>query len=222
MIEIKNLHKYFKNHHVLKGIDLIVDHGETVAIIGPSGSGKSTLLRCINLLETPSEGEIRLDEMVIDAHHISKDVLLGARRNTAMVFQNYNLFANKTAAENIAEALITVHKMNKVIAMKVAQEMLEKVGLESKASHYPFGLSGGQQQRVAIGRALALNPKVILFDEPTSSLDPEMKGEIVRTMNALAKDGMTMLIVTHEPAVVEAIATRIVQFGPGLDVISDQ
>lgn len=215
MIEIKNLHKYFKNHHVLKGIDLTVNHGETVAIIGPSGSGKSTLLRCINLLETPSDGEIRLDELVIDAHHISKDVLLGARRNTAMVFQNYNLFANKTAVENIAEALITVRKMNKAIAMSVAQDMLEKVGLENKALHYPFGLSGGQQQRVAIGRALALNPKVILFDEPTSALDPELVQEVLQVIRNVAKEDRTMVIVTHELEFARDVADRVIFMDDG-------
>lgn len=215
MIEIKNLHKYFKNHHVLKGIDLTVDYGETVAVIGPSGSGKSTLLRCINLLETPTEGKIRLDDLVIDAHHISKDVLLATRRNTAMVFQNYNLFANKTAAENIAEALITVHKMNKIIAMRVAQEMLKKVGLENKACHYPFGLSGGQQQRVAIGRALALNPKVILFDEPTSALDPELVQEVLQVIRNVAKEDRTMVIVTHELEFARDVANRVIFMDDG-------
>jgi putative amino-acid transport system ATP-binding protein len=215
MIEIRNLHKYFKNHHVLKGIDLIVNQGETVAVIGPSGSGKSTLLRCINLLETPSEGEIRLDDLVIDAYRITKDVLLSARRNTAMVFQNYNLFANKTAAENIAEALITVRRMNKTVAMNVAQEMLSKVGLKNKADFYPFGLSGGQQQRVAIGRALALNPKVILFDEPTSALDPELVQEVLQVIRNVAKEHVTMVIVTHELEFAREVADRVVFMDDG-------
>lgn len=215
MIEISNLHKHFKNHHVLKGIDLTVEHGERVAVIGPSGSGKSTLLRCINLLETPTDGQIKLDDLVIDAHHITKEVLLGARRNTAMVFQNYNLFANKTAAENIAEALITVRKMNRAIALNLAKEILAKVGMENKASHYPSGLSGGQQQRVAIGRALALNPKVILFDEPTSALDPELVQEVLQVIRNVAKEQVTMIIVTHELEFARDVADKIVFMDDG-------
>ncbi|MBR0597496.1 amino acid ABC transporter ATP-binding protein [Sinanaerobacter chloroacetimidivorans] len=218
MIEIKNLHKHFKKNHVLKGIDLSVKEGETVAIIGPSGSGKSTLLRCINLLETPSDGILKLDDLVIDAHHITKEKLLAARRNTAMVFQNYNLFANKTAIENIAEALITVKKMNKKGAMKIAEEFLGKVGLENRAHHYPYGLSGGQQQRVAIARALALNPKVILFDEPTSALDPELVQEVLQVIRNVAKEKVTMIIVTHELEFAKDVAHKIVFMDEGLIV----
>lgn len=215
MIEITNLHKYFKTHHVLKGIDLTIDPGETVAVIGPSGSGKSTLLRCINLLESPSEGEIKLDDLTIDAHHITKEVLLSARRNTAMVFQNYNLFANKTAAENIAEALIMVRKMNKMIAINTAKEILARVGMENKADHYPSGLSGGQQQRVAIGRALALNPKVILFDEPTSALDPELVQEVLQVIRNVAKEHVTMVIVTHELEFARDVADKVIFMDDG-------
>ncbi len=215
MIEIKNLHKYFENHHVLKGLDLTVSQGETVAVIGPSGSGKSTLLRCMNLLEIPSTGELRLDEIHINARHISKTDLLSIRKNTAMVFQNYNLFANKTAAENIAEALITVRKMNKRIAMDIAQQMLKKVGLENKADHYPSGLSGGQQQRVAIGRALVLNPRVVLFDEPTSALDPELVQEVLQVIRNAAQEHVTMVIVTHELDFARDVADRIIFMDDG-------
>ena len=215
MIKIKNLHKYFKKNHVLRGIDLSIDKGETVAIIGPSGSGKSTLLRCINLLEMPSDGEIKLDNLVIDAHHITKDTLLAARRSTGMVFQNYNLFANKIAIENISEALITVRKLNKAGALKVAVGLLEKVGLEDKADHYPYGLSGGQQQRVAIARALALNPKVILFDEPTSALDPELVQEVLQVIRNVAKEHVTMIIVTHELEFARDVADKIVFIDDG-------
>jgi len=218
MIEIKNLHKHFKKNHVLKGIDLSVNKGETVAVIGPSGSGKSTLLRCINLLETPSDGEIKIDNLIIDAHHITKNTLLNARRSTAMVFQNYNLFGNKTAIENIAEALITVHKLNKAEAFNTAKELLKKVGLENRANHYPFGLSGGQQQRVAIARALALNPKVILFDEPTSALDPELVQEVLQVIRNVANEHVTMIIVTHELEFARDVADRIVFMDDGLIV----
>lgn len=218
MIEIKNLHKYFKKNHVLKGIDLTVTKGETVAIIGPSGSGKSTLLRCINLLETPSDGEIKIDDFLIDSNHITKTTLLEARRSTAMVFQNYNLFANKTAIENIAEALITVRKLNRNEAMKISGELLKKVGLENRANHYPYGLSGGQQQRVAIARALALNPKVILFDEPTSALDPELVQEVLQVIGNVANEHATMIIVTHELEFARDVADKIVFMDDGLIV----
>lgn len=215
MIKIRSLHKHFKDHHVLKGIDLTVNQGETVAVIGPSGSGKSTLLRCINLLETPSQGEITLDELTIDARHITKEVLLSARRNTAMVFQNYNLFANMTAVENIAEALITVRKMNKAVAISTAQQMLKKVGLEDRADYYPFGLSGGQQQRVAIGRALVLNPKAVLLDEPTSALDPELVQEVLQVIRNAAKEHVTMVIVTHELEFARDVADRVIFMDDG-------
>ncbi len=215
MIEIKDLHKYFKNHHVLKGIDMTVNQGETVAVIGPSGSGKSTLLRCMNLLETPTFGEIRLGDLSIHARHISKGDLLSIRRNTAMVFQNYNLFANKTAAENIAEALITVRQTGKAQAMELAQQMLKKVGLEEKARYYPSGLSGGQQQRVAIGRALVLNPKVVLFDEPTSALDPELVQEVLQVIRNAAREHITMVIVTHELDFARDVADRVIFMDDG-------
>lgn len=210
MVEIRNLHKHFKQNHVLKGIDLTVNKGETVAVIGPSGSGKSTLLRCVNLLEIPSEGEIRIGDFTVDARHITKETLQNVRRNTGMVFQNYNLFKNKTALENITEALIVVNKMNKAIAGSVAEELLKKVGLEDKADHYPFALSGGQQQRIAIARALAIKPKVVLFDEPTSALDPELVQEVLQVIRNVSKEQNTMIIVTHELEFARDVADRVV------------
>ena len=215
MIEIKNLHKHFKQNHVLKGIDLTVRKGETVAIIGPSGSGKSTLLRCVNLLETPSDGEIKLDKIIVRAHHITKETILNVRRSTGMVFQNYNLFANKTALGNIAEALMTVKKLNKPEAVKIAEGLLKKVGMENKADHYPYALSGGQQQRIAIARALALNPKVILFDEPTSALDPELVQEVLQVIRNVAKENVTMIIVTHELEFARDVADKVIFMDEG-------
>ena len=215
MIEINNLHKHFKGNYVLKGIDLEVLKGETVAIIGPSGSGKSTLLRCINLLEIPSDGEIKLDELEIQANYITKEMLLKVRRSTGMVFQNYNLFANKTAVENIAEALITVKKKTKLEAMGEADILLKKVGLQNRANHYPSGLSGGEQQRVAIARALALNPKVILFDEPTSALDPELVQEVLQVIKKVAREHVTMIIVTHELEFARDVADKVIFMDEG-------
>ena len=174
MIEVKDLHKTFKQQEVLKGISFSIEKGETVSIIGPSGSGKSTLLRCLNLLEVPEKGKVKIGEVGYDATHITKEEELALRKVTAMVFQEYNLFANKTIIENITTPLTVVKKMTKEKALVIAREQLKKVGLSDKEDRYPTQLSGGQQQRVAIARALALNPQVILFDEPTSALDPEL------------------------------------------------
>jgi L-cystine transport system ATP-binding protein len=218
MIEINNLNKYFKKHHVLKDVNLKVEKGETVALIGPSGSGKSTLLRCINLLEKPTDGEILLDDIHVNAHSLTKQCIHNVHQNTGMVFQNYNLFANKTALENIAEALIVVKKMPKKEALKKSLELLDKVGLSDHANHYPSGLSGGQQQRVAIARALAINPKVILFDEPTSALDPELVDEVLRVIKNVAKERVTMIIVTHELEFAREVADRIVFMADGVIV----
>lgn len=218
MIEIRNLNKYYKKHHVLKDINLSINQGETVALIGPSGSGKSTLLRCINLLERPTDGEILLEDIHVIADSLSKQDINKVHRNTGMVFQNYNLFANKTALENIAEALIVVKKLSKKEAYERSKELLEKVGLSDRANHYPSGLSGGQQQRVAIARALAINPKVILFDEPTSALDPELVDEVLRTIKAVAKEKVTMIIVTHELDFAREVADRIVFLADGVIV----
>jgi L-cystine transport system ATP-binding protein len=218
MIEIKNLNKYFKKNHVLKNINLKVEKGETVALIGPSGSGKSTLLRCINLLERPTDGEIILDDIQVNVQTITKQCIHKVHQNTGMVFQNYNLFANKTALENIAEALIVVKKMPKKEAFERSIALLDKVGLSDRGDHYPSGLSGGQQQRVAIARALAINPKVILFDEPTSALDPELVEEVLQTIKNVAKDKITMIIVTHELEFARDVADRIVFIADGVIV----
>ena len=218
MIEIKNLNKFFKKNQVLKDVNLKIETGETVALIGPSGSGKSTLLRCINLLETPTEGEIYLDDIKVDAKKITKQCIHKVHGNTGMVFQNYNLFANKTALENIAEALIVVKKVPKEEAYKKGRELLKKVGLSDKEDHYPSALSGGQQQRVAIARALAINPKVILFDEPTSALDPELVEEVLQVIKNVAKEKVTMIIVTHELEFARDVADKIVFLADGIIV----
>jgi len=218
MVNIQELHKYFKKHHVLKGIDLKVEEGETVAVIGASGSGKSTLLRCINLLETPTSGRITIDDIQIEASNIDKISRGQIRKSTGMVFQNYNLFANKTARENITAALVEVKKMSKTEADGVADGLLKKVGLETHANHYPSGLSGGQQQRVGIARALAINPKVLLLDEPTSALDPELVYEVLAVIKAVSKERMTMLIVTHELEFARDVSDRIVFMDDGVIV----
>lgn len=209
MIEVKDLHKTFKQQEVLKGISFKVEKGETVSIIGPSGSGKSTLLRCLNLLEVPEKGKVKIGEVGYDATHITKEEL-ALRKVTAMVFQEYNLFANKTIIENITTPLTVVKKMTKEKALVIAREQLKKVGLSDKEDRYPTQLSGGQQQRVAIARALALNPQVILFDEPTSALDPEMVIEVLEVMQQLAKEGMTMIVVTHEMGFAKTVADRVI------------
>lgn len=218
MIEVKNLNKYYKKNHVLKDINLKVEKGETVALIGPSGSGKSTLLRCINLLEKPTSGEIKLEEIQVDASSLTKKGIHQVHENTGMVFQNYNLFANKTALENISEALMVVKKLSKKEALEKSRALLDKVGLSDRADHYPSGLSGGQQQRVAIARALAINPKVILFDEPTSALDPELVGEVLQVIKNVAKEKVTMIIVTHELDFAREVADRIVFMADGVIV----
>ena len=209
MIEVKDLHKTFKQQEVLKGIFFSIEKGETVSIIGPSGSGKSTLLRCLNLLEVPEKGKVKIGEVGYDATHITKEEL-ALRKVTAMVFQEYNLFANKTIIENITIPLTVVKKMTKEKALVIAREQLKKVGLSDKEDRYPTQLSGGQQQRVAIARALALNPQVILFDEPTSALDPEMVIEVLEVMQQLAKEGMTMIVVTHEMGFAKTVADRVI------------
>lgn len=195
MITVKNLHKNFKKLEVLKGIDCRVAEQEVVVVIGPSGSGKSTFLRCINLLEEPTSGEIIIDGVSLTA----KDTNLNkVRQELGMVFQRFNLFPHKTALGNITLAPMRVRGLSKAEAEKIGYELLAKVGLSDKADVYPDQLSGGQQQRAAIARALAMKPKVMLFDEPTSSLDPEMVGEVLAVMKNLAREGMTMVVVTHE------------------------
>lgn len=211
MISIKNIHKKFGKLHVLKGIDAQVEEKEVVVIIGPSGSGKSTLLRCINYLEEPTEGEIVVDGIPLtNESNINK-----VREEVGMVFQRFNLFPHKTVLENITLAPIKVRKMSQKDAEKIALDLLDKVGLADKAKAYPEQLSGGQQQRVAIARALAMRPKVMLFDEPTSALDPEMVKEVLDVMKALANEGMTMVIVTHEMGFAREVGDRVIFMDEG-------
>jgi len=209
MVQLTNIHKSFGENHVLKGIDLTVQKGEVVVIMGPSGSGKTTLLRCINFLERPSEGEVSVGDFSIKCKHTTKHDILKIRRKTAMVFQHYNLFKNKTVLENVMEGLIVAQKLPKESARKISLSILEKVGLADKINAYPSQISGGQQQRVGIARALALNPEVILLDEPTSSLDPELVGEVLSTINQVALEGITMIIVTHEMGFAREIANHV-------------
>ncbi|WP_411682149.1 amino acid ABC transporter ATP-binding protein [Clostridium thailandense] len=215
MISIKNLKKSFNNLEVLKGVDLSVEKGEVVVIIGPSGSGKSTFLRCINYLESPDEGSIQIGDISVNASAAKKEDVKKLRRSTAMVFQSYNLFKNKTALENIIEPLIMNKKMNKKEAEEKAEELIKVVGLQDKKDNYPSTLSGGQQQRIGIARAMAVNPEVILFDEPTSALDPELVGEVLNVIRDLAKKHMTMIIVTHEMAFAREVADRVIFMDKG-------
>ena len=205
MIDIENLHKSFGDAHILKGIDLHIKEKEVVVIIGPSGSGKSTLLRCINYLEQPTEGMVSVDGIVLNSEANINDV----RKEVGMVFQRFNLFPHMTVLENIMLAPVKVRHMDKGEAESLAKTLLARVGLADKAESYPEQLSGGQQQRVAIARALAMKPKVMLFDEPTSALDPEMVGEVLDVMKALAKEGMTMVIVTHEMGFAREVGDRV-------------
>ena len=206
MIDVKNLHKSFGNHEVLKGVNEHIEKGEKVVVIGPSGSGKSTFLRCLNLLEEPTGGEIIFEGQNITAKDADINLV---RRRMGMVFQQFNLFPHLTVRENIKLAPVKLKVMTDEEADKRALELLARVGLPDKADSYPAQLSGGQQQRIAIARALAMNPDVMLFDEPTSALDPEMVGEVLEIMKELADDGMTMVVVTHEMGFAREVATRV-------------
>ena len=206
MIDVKNLHKSFGNHEVLKGVNEHIEKGEKVVVIGPSGSGKSTFLRCLNLLEEPTGGEIIFEGQNITAKDTDINLV---RRRMGMVFQQFNLFTHLTVRENIKLAPVKLKVMTDEEADKRALELLARVGLPDKADSYPAQLSGGQQQRIAIARALAMNPDVMLFDEPTSALDPEMVGEVLEIMKELADDGMTMVVVTHEMGFAREVATRV-------------
>ncbi len=212
MIEIRNLHKKFKDLHVIKGIDLQIEQKEVVVIIGPSGSGKSTVLRCMNYLETPTSGEIIVDGMSLT----NADNINEVRKEVGMVFQRFNLFPHMTVLENIMLAPIKVKKVLEAEAKETALQLLDKVGLADKAQAYPEQLSGGQQQRVAIARALAMKPKVMLFDEPTSALDPEMVHEVLDVMKELAHEGMTMVVVTHEMGFAKEVGTRVLFLDGGV------
>lgn len=210
MIRLTGIRKLFGKDEVLRGISLEVNKGEVVAIIGPSGSGKTTLLRCINFLERPDAGEIRISDLHVNCNKASKKEIHALRLKTAMVFQQYNLFRHKTALENVMEGLVVVRKMPKDAARERGVRLLEKVGLGDKLDAYPSRLSGGQQQRVGIARALAMEPEVILFDEPTSALDPELVGEVLAVIRQIAEEGITMIIVTHELGFAQDVASRVV------------
>ncbi len=215
MIKLTNLQKSFGDLKVLKGINLVVNEGEVIAIIGPSGTGKSTLLRCMNYLDKPEKGMIEVDDLKINIENVTKRQIYELRKKTAMVFQNYNLFRNKTALENIVEPLIVVKKLNKKVAEDKGMSILRSIGLEEKKDYYPSKLSGGQQQRISIGRAMSVDPKIMLFDEPTSALDPELVGEVLDVIKKLAQNHTTMLIVTHEMNFAKKVADRVVFMDEG-------
>jgi L-cystine transport system ATP-binding protein len=210
LLSIADLHMSYGKNEVLKGVDLAVQKGERVIIMGPSGSGKSTLLRCINHLEKASAGTMVFDGRTIDLANWHKDDIQYMRLNTSMVFQNYNLFTHMTTLENVMEGLVHVRKMNRLEAKEIALHYLDKTGMIKWQDCYPSTLSGGQQQRVGIARALALQPKLVMFDEPTSALDPELVGEVLNVMKQVALEGITMLVVTHEVAFARDVADTIV------------
>lgn len=215
MISVRGLKKAFGDNEVLKGVDLQVEKGEILTMIGPSGAGKTTLLRSLNWLDTPDEGTIAIDDASIDARHATKRDIHRLRSKSAMVFQHYNLFSNKTALENVTESMILVQKMPRDQAYEKGKQLLDRVGLSGKYDSYPSFLSGGQQQRVGIARALAVNPSVILFDEPTSALDPEWVSEVLNVMTEIGREGMTMIVVSHEMRFVRNVATRVVFLDDG-------
>lgn len=218
MLEIRNLRKAFGPLQVLKGIDLDVNKGDVVAILGSSGSGKTTMLRCLNFLERADAGTMDFDDRRIELHRATHAEINALRRRTGFVFQNYNLFANKTALQNVTEGLIIARKMPRRTAEELAHAQLVKVGMDDRADYYPSQLSGGQQQRVAIARAMAADPEILYFDEPTSALDPELTGEVLTVMRQLAQEGRTMLVVTHEMDFARHVANRVVFMEQGVIV----
>ena len=213
MIKVNNLHKSFNGKEVLKGIDEHIDKGEVVVVIGPSGSGKSTFLRCLNLLETPDDGDVIIDDEKINEKGVDVNKV---RQKMGMVFQQFNLFPHLTVMKNITLAPVKLKKMTQAEAEKKGLELLERIGLKDRANDYPSQLSGGQKQRVAIARALAMDPEIMLFDEPTSALDPEMVGEVLDVMKNLAKNGMTMVVVTHEMGFAREVGTRLIFIDEGV------
>ena len=218
MLDIQNVHKRFQDTEVLKGIDLQVEKGDVVAILGPSGSGKTTFLRCLNFLERADQGTLVFDGESFDMAGATRQEVARIRKKTAFVFQNYNLFLNKTVLKNVTLGLTVGAKMNRAEARDIAEEMLRRVGMENRLNAYPSELSGGQHQRVAIARALATRPEIIYFDEPTSALDPELIGEVLAVMRQLAEEGMTMLVVTHEMDFARNVSNRVM-FMEGGNVI---
>ena len=209
MLEIKNIRKSFDGLEVLKGVSFAVEQGDVVAVLGPSGSGKTTLLRCMNFLEAADGGSIIFDGEEFIFGRVSKKEISRLRRKTAFVFQNYNLFLNKTALQNVTEGLVIARKMPKAEAEEIGRRALDKVGMSDRYHYYPDQLSGGQQQRVAIARAIATEPEIIYFDEPTSALDPELTGEVLSVMRQLADEGMTMLVVTHEMGFARNVSSKV-------------
>ena len=218
ILEVKNIKKGFGDTDVLKGVSFSMERGQVLAIIGSSGSGKTTLLRCLNFLETADAGQLVFDGESFDLAHASRTDIARLRKKTAFVFQNYNLFRNKTALQNVTEGLIVARKLPKEQADEIGMKMLSKVGLADRADYYPRQLSGGQQQRVAIARALAADPEIIYFDEPTSALDPELTGEVLSVMRQLAEEGMTMLVVTHEMGFARNVSSKTVFMENGVVV----
>lgn len=215
MIEINKLRKSFGDNEILKDINIKVNKGDVISILGPSGSGKTTLLRCMNYLCKADDGQMIFDGVNYEMNNVNRKEAMSIRKRTAFVFQGYNLFRNKTALENVTEGLIVVRKMNKEIAIALAKQALDKVGLADRYEYYPHQLSGGQQQRVAIARAFVTKPEVILFDEPTSALDPELIEEVLLVIRQLAKEGMTMIIVTHELNFAKNVSNRIIFMDQG-------
>lgn len=218
IVKCSKIHKSFGDLEVLKGVDLTVKKGEVVAILGPSGSGKTTFLRCINFLERADYGSVTVNGFEVSCKAANKRDILELRRKTAMVFQNYNLFKNKTVIENVMEGLTVVKKMDKHEAYERSKAMLTRVGLGERLNYYPVQMSGGQQQRAGFARALVLEPDVILFDEPTSALDPELVGEVLETMKEIAQTGITMIVVTHEIGFAHDVASKVVFMDGGVVV----
>ena len=218
LLKITGIRKSFDGAEVLRGVDLTVCRGEVVSIIGPSGSGKTTLLRCANFLERADAGTMVFDGKTYDLAHARTKEINDLRRCTGFVFQNYNLFRNKTALQNVTEGLVTARKVPKAEAEQTARAALARVGMETRADAYPSQLSGGQQQRVAIARAIAFEPEILYFDEPTSALDPELTGEVLAVMRDLANDGMTMVVVTHEMGFARSVSSRVVFMENGVEV----
>ncbi len=215
LLEVKEIHKAFEGNEVLKGVNLTVNKGDVVSVLGPSGSGKTTLLRCINFLESADKGELIFDGSSYSLSQVTRAQIADIRKRTGFVFQNYNLFANKTAINNVTLGLTSARKVPVKEARQKAMEVLAKVGMAEYADYYPSQLSGGQQQRVAIARALATDPEIIYFDEPTSALDPQLTAEVLEVMRKLAKDGMTMIVVTHELSFAKEVSTHVVFMAGG-------
>ena len=216
MVEIKGLKKSFGDNHVIRGVDISIQQGDVVVILGPSGSGKTTLLRCVNFLEKADEGTLSIGNITVDIHNAHAKAIREIRKRTGFVFQNYALFSNKTALENVMLGLSAARNVPKETARETAMKALARVGLSDRYNYYPSQLSGGQQQRVGIARAFAYNPEIILFDEPTSALDPELIGEVLDVMKQLAREGTTMLVVTHEMSFARDVASHVIFMDGGV------